>query len=168
MVGAEETLQRRGKIDIGRRFFLNGLQNRALSPRDDRVQLMVDLAHLGMKTALRGRLIRTEREGIDIERTSSSSITKSRTRARSTESPCPVTTSSHTRSVSSPDQPAVLLMPSGVGRFERDSGLLTTAMCARVWDAISSRRRRTSDLRAGFVEGESRISERATLIAARC
>lgn len=72
------------------------------------------------------------------------------------------------RSVSRPDQPALPLMPSGGVLFESDRGLLTTAMWARVWEAISSRRRLTSGLRAGFEEGESRISERVTFIAARC
>ena len=51
--------------------------------------------------------------------------------------------------------------------MESDSGLLTTAMWAYVWEAMSSSRRRTSGLSAGFDEGESRISERATLIDAR-
>jgi len=45
---------------------------------------------------------------------------------------------------------------------------LTTAICASVSDAISSKRRRTSGLRVGLEKGESRISERETLIAARC
>lgn len=100
--------------------------------------------------------------------TNSSNITSKRTRARSTESSGPVTTNSHTRSVSRPDQPALLLIPSGGVLFERDSGLLTTAMWANVWEAMSSSRRRTSGFKAGLDEGESRISERVTLIAARC
>lgn len=101
-------------------------------------------------------------------RTSSSNMTSSLTRARSTESPGPVTTSSHIRSVSKPDHPALLLMPSGGVRLDRANGLLTTAIWASVCEAMSSSRRRTSGFRAGFEEGESRISERVTLIAARC
>ena len=95
-------------------------------------------------------------------------MTSKRTRAKSTESSVPVTTNSQTRSVSRPFHPALLLTPSGGVRLERARGLLTTAMWARVWEAISSSRRRTSGLSEGFEEGESRISERATLIAARC
>lgn len=76
-------------------------------------------------------------------------------------------TSSHTRSVSKPDQPALLLIPSGGVRFESESGLLTTAICAIVWDAISSSLRRTSGFKVGFDPGESRISERVTLMAPR-
>ena len=78
-----------------------------------------------------------------------------------------MTTSSHTRSDSKPVHPAVLVIASGRVRVESDSGLLTTAIWAYVWEAMSSSRRRTSGLSAGFDEGESRISERATLIEAR-
>ena len=76
-------------------------------------------------------------------------------------------TSSQTRSVSRPDHPALLLMPSGRVRVDMASGLFTTAMWANVWEAMSSRRRRTSGLSAGLEEGESRMSERATLMLAR-
>ena len=100
--------------------------------------------------------------------TSSSNITNKRTRARSTASSVPVTTSSQTRSVSKPDQPALLLIPSGGVRLESANGLLTTAIWATDWDAISSSLRRTSGFKAGFEKGESRISDRVTLIATRC
>ena len=76
-------------------------------------------------------------------------------------------TSSHTRSDSRPVHPALLVMPSGRVRVDNDSVLLTTAMCAYVCEAMSSRRRRTSALSVGFEEGESRISERATLMDER-
>src|SRR6266699_1547603 len=56
-------------------------------------------------------------------------------------------TSSQTRSVSKPDHPALLLIPSGGVRVDNDKGLLTTAIWARVWEAISSKRRRTSALK---------------------
>lgn len=95
-------------------------------------------------------------------------MTSSRTRAKSTASSVPVITSSQTRSVSRPDQPPLRLIPSGGVRFTAERGLLTTAICASVSDAISSKRRRTSGLRVGLEKGESRISERETLIAARC
>jgi hypothetical protein len=76
-------------------------------------------------------------------------------------------TSSQTRSVSRPDQPALLLIPSGGVRVDRENGLLTTAMWAPVWPAISSSRARTSGLIVGLVVGESRMSERGTLMADR-
>lgn len=95
-------------------------------------------------------------------------MTSSRTLAMSTASPAPVITSSQIRSVSKPDHPALLLMPSGGVLLESECGLFTTAIWARVWEAMSSKRRRTSGFRAGFEEGESSISERVTLIAARC
>ena len=95
-------------------------------------------------------------------------MTSRRTRVRSTASSVPVITSSQTRSVSRPDQPPLRLIPSGGVRFTAERGLLTTAICASVSDAISSKRRRTSGLRVGLEKGESRISERETLIAARC
>ena len=77
-------------------------------------------------------------------------------------------TSSHTRSVSKPDQPALLLIPSGGVLLESDMGLFTTAMCALVCAAISSRRRLTSGFKEGLENGESRISDRVTLIVAWC
>ena len=79
-------------------------------------------------------------------------------------SPRPVMTSSQTRSVSRPDQPALALIPFGGVRVESADAPLTTAMCAPVWDAISSRRPRTSVLIVGLVAGVSRISERGTLM----
>lgn len=95
-------------------------------------------------------------------------MTNKRIRARSTASSVPVITSSQTRSVSRPDHPPLLVMPSGGVRLVKERGLLTTAICASVSEAISSRRRRTSGLREGFEKGESRISERVTFIADRC
>lgn len=76
-------------------------------------------------------------------------------------------TSSHTLSVSNPDQPAVLLTPSGSERVDKATVLLTTAMWANVWDAMSSSRRRTSGFKLGLEDGESKMSERATFITAR-
>lgn len=106
-------------------------------------------------------------DGCELGLTSSSSITNSNTLAISTESLCPVITSSQTRSVSRPDHPALLVMPSGGVRLDMVKGLLTTAICANVWEAISSSLARTSGFKEGLEFGVSRISERVTLMVAR-
>jgi hypothetical protein len=91
-------------------------------------------------------------------------MTSKRTLVTSTASLWPVITSSHARSVSSPDHPALLLMPSGGVRVESEKLLFTTAMWAPVMEAMSSSRRRTSILIVGLPVGVSRISERGTLM----
>lgn len=50
---SEDARERRREVDVGARLLLDRLHDAALPPRDDVVELVVDLADLGMKSTLR-------------------------------------------------------------------------------------------------------------------
>lgn len=123
-----EALQWRGEIYVGGSLLLDLLENSPFPTGNDGMKFVVDFTEFGMQSALL-HYISDNFMIVEMDKlTSSSNITRSRTRERSTESPGPVTTNSQTLSVSRPDHPALLLIPSGGVRFESARGLLTTAM----------------------------------------
>jgi len=89
-------------------------------------------------------------------------MTRRRTRARSTASSSAEMTSSQRRSVSRPEPRASLDI--GMETPLDETGELTTAIWAKVFEAISSRWALTTWLREGDEEkGMSRMRERGTL-----
>lgn len=127
-----DAAQRRREVDVGSRLLLDRLDDVPLAPGEDRVQLVVDRARLGVQAGLaetrraRGGRARdgsaqmsgraaSRPEGR--ERTSSSSMTSSWTLATSTAPSGPSTRISHRRSVSSPKAPlaACALEPGRTG-----------------------------------------------------
>lgn len=59
-IRTDQGLQGRGKVNVCRGLLLNALKDVSLSTCDDRMELLVDLAHFGMKTALRALIRQKE------------------------------------------------------------------------------------------------------------